>query len=124
MTRDARRQRGLQARDAGRRAEWVAALWLMLHGWSIVGFRTRTPEGEIDLIIRRGTVLAGVEVKRRRSIEEALDAVKPMQQQRLLRAIGGIAARRPSWRHLDVRLDLVAIAPGRLPIHVPDVWRP
>ncbi len=124
MTRAARRQRGLKARHDGRTAEWIAALWLMLHGWRIVGFRTRTPEAEIDLLIRRGHVLAGVEVKQRRTLDEALTAVTPRQQRRLLLAVGAIAARRPGWRNLDVRLDLVALAPGRLPRHLTDVWRP
>lgn len=124
MRRRSRRLRGLKARRDGRAAEWIAALWLMLHGWRIVGFRTRTPEAEIDLLIRRGNVLAGVEVKRRRTLDEALSAVTPHQQRRLLQAVAAIAARRPGWRGLDVRLDLVALAPRRLPRHLADVWRP
>ena len=118
-----RPSRGQLARREGRRGEWVAVVWLVLHGWRIVGFRVRTPQGEIDLLARRGRVLAVVEVKRRRTLEEALSALGPVQQQRLLRAAAALAAQRASWRDLDVRLDLVALAPGRWPVHVPDAWR-
>jgi len=119
----ARQIRGARARRAGHLAEWLAAAWLMLHGWRILGFRVRTPLGEIDLIARRGGVLAMVEVKRRASLDDALAAVGPIQQQRLARAASALCAQRPGWRDTDVRLDLVALAPGRWPVHVPDAWR-
>jgi len=120
---ETRRIRGGQARRRGRRGEWLAALWLLLHGWRIVGFRIRTSQGEIDLLARRGRVLAVVEVKRRRALDEALAAVGPLQQQRLARAASAVCAQRTGWRDLEVRLDLIALAPGRWPVHLPDAWR-
>lgn len=118
-----RQARGRRARADGRFAEWIAAFWLMAHGWRIVGFRTRTPYGEIDLLARRGQVLAAVEVKRRATLEAALEAVNPTQQQRLLRAAASLGASRAAWRGLGVRLDLIALAPGRWPCHLQDAWR-
>jgi len=119
----ARRQRGARARREGQAAEWLALVWLVLQGWRIVGFRLRTPHGEIDLAIRRGGILAIVEVKRRATLDEALAALRPDQQRRLRRAAEGLRARHPGWARLDVRLDLVAMAPGRWPVHVADAWR-
>jgi putative endonuclease len=119
---EARRTRGAAARLSGRRGEVLAALWLMAKGYSILGFRLRTPHGEIDLVARRGRVLAAVEVKRRASIEAALEAVSPNQRQRLRRAIRALAARRRGLENAEVRLDLMALAPGRLPRHIPDAW--
>ena len=119
----ARQIRGARARRDGRKGEWLAAAWLMLHGWRILGFRVRTPLGEIDLIARRGGVLAMVEVKRRSALDDALAAISPAQQLRLARAASALCAQRPGWRNADVRLDLVALAPGRWPVHVPDAWR-
>ncbi|WP_374575107.1 YraN family protein [Phenylobacterium sp.] len=119
---EARRVRGAAAREAGRRGEVWAALWLMAKGYRILGFRLRTPQGEIDLLAQRGRVLAVVEVKRRRTLEEALEAVGADQRGRLRRAGAALAARRPALRDAAVRLDLVALAPGRLPRHVPDAW--
>jgi putative endonuclease len=119
----ARRARGAAARLAGRRAEAWAALWLMLKGYRILGFRLRTRLGEIDLLAVRGQVLAVVEVKQRRTLAEALETVTLEQRERLRRAGQAIAARRPRLQNLTVRLDLVALAPGRLPIHSPDAWK-
>lgn len=45
----------------GRTRERIAAFWLRLHGWRIVGERVKTRRGEVDLIARRGRTLAFVE---------------------------------------------------------------
>ncbi len=117
-----RRLRGAKARQSGRRAEAWAALWLMLKGYRILGFRLRTRQGEIDLLAQKGAVLAVVEVKRRPALEDALAAVLPEQRDRLRRAGAAVAATRPRLKALAVRLDLIALAPGRLPQHCPDAW--
>ncbi len=118
----ARQARGLDARRSGRRAEWLAALWLMAKGYRILGLRLATPFGEIDLLAQRGHIMAVVEVKRRRTLEEALLAVGAVQQERLARAGANLAARRAPARDLAVRLDLIALAPGRWPRHIPAAW--
>ncbi len=118
-----RQARGAAARTAGRRAEVWAALWLMARGYRILGFRLRTPQGEIDLLAQRGRVLAVVEVKQRATLQAALEAVSEIQRERLRRAGRAIAARRPSLQNMAVRLDLIALAPGRLPVHAPDAWK-
>ncbi len=118
-----RSARGSAARSAGRRREILAALWLMLKGYRILGFRLRTAEGEVDLLALRGQVLAVVEVKSRATLAEALEAVTAAQRDRLRRAGRSIAARRPSLKRMNVRLDLIAIAPLSWPRHVTDAWR-
>ena len=121
--RNAQRQaRGTAARLSGRRAEVVAALWLMAKGYRILGFRLATPLGEIDLLAQRRGVLAVVEVKSRTSLEAALEAVTYEQRARLRRAGAHIAASRAGLREATVRLDLLALAPGRRPRHVLDAW--
>ncbi len=119
---EARRARGLAARLSGRRAEVLAALWLMAKGYRILGFRLRTPFAEIDLLALRGRVLAGVEVKTRMTLEGALAAVGADQRQRLRRALRFIAGKRRGLSGMTVRLDLMALAPGRAPRHIPDAW--
>ena len=54
------------AEKRGRGAETLAAVWLRLHGWRILARRARVPGGEVDIVARRGRVLAFVEVKARR----------------------------------------------------------
>jgi len=64
-----------------------------------------------------------IEVKRRTHLDTALDAVTPRQRDRLLRAARSIAARRPDLGDAAIRLDLMALAPGRWPRHIRDAWR-
>ncbi|MET5012204.1 YraN family protein, partial [Burkholderia pseudomallei] len=59
-----------QAEATGRRGERLAAWWLRLKGWTILDRRVRTPAGEVDLIARRGSLVAFVEVKTRKSAAE------------------------------------------------------
>jgi len=115
--------RGAAARLSGRRSEAWAAAWLMAKGYRILGFRLKTPQAEIDLLAKKGGVLAVVEVKSRTDIETALEAVSFDQRERLRRAGVTLAARRPGLAGCAVRLDLLALAPGRLPRHIPDAWK-
>jgi putative endonuclease len=115
-------ERGARARRDGGRAEWLAALLLMAKGYRILGMRLRTPQAEVDLAAVRGAVLAIVEVKRRRTLEEALLAVSPSQRERLRRAGLALAARLGRNKPAVVRLDLVALAPKRWPRHIADAW--
>lgn len=117
-----RSRRGRKARATGRRGEWLVALMLMAKGYRILGFRLRTPQSEIDLLALRRGVVAVVEVKRRATLEQALEAVTWTQRQRLLAAARNLVARAPSLAGLPVRLDLIALAPGRLPRHIPGAW--
>jgi putative endonuclease len=118
-----RQARGTAARLSGRRAEVLAALWLMAKGYRILGFRLRTPQAEIDLLALRGKVLAVVEVKQRTNLLIALETVTFDQRERLRRAGASLAAGRPSLAGASVRLDLIALAPGKLPRHIRDAWR-
>ena len=120
--RAARSKRGSDARRTGRSAEMLAALWLMAKGYRILALRLRTPQAEIDLLARRGRVLAVVEVKRRTSVAAALEAVTPLQRERLVRAARALASRRKSLAGLQVRLDLFALAPGAVPRHIAGAW--
>ena len=52
-------------------AETLAALLLRLKGYAIVARRYKTPVGEIDLVALKGRRLAFIEVKRRKTREDA-----------------------------------------------------
>ena len=112
-----RRDLGARSRRAGRMAEALAAGWLLLKGYQILGFRLKAGRGDIDILARRGRTLAVVEVKRRDTPEAALDSLAPDQRERLLRAAQGLVQRRRTLAGLDLRLDVIAFSPGRLPRH-------
>lgn len=118
-----RLQRRRRAQKWGLAAETWAALWLRLKGYRILARRERTPAGEIDLVARRGGVLVAVEVKARSSLEAAVSAVSTRQRLRIARALDLVAARDPALTHLGRRLDLIAMRPWRLPIHLMDLHR-
>lgn len=105
----------------GRRAETLAAWWLRLKGWRILARRVRTPLGEVDLIARRGRILAFVEVKARASNDSAGLALDEWRLRRVVAAAGALAHRyaRPGD---DLRIDAIFMVPGRLPQHVQNVW--
>ena len=109
--------------QSGRRAETAAALWLQLKGYRVLERRARTPACEIDLVVRKGRTLAFVEVKSRRTIDAAREAVTPDLRRRLEQAAHLWAGRRRNVGDLIWRFDMVLLAPGRLPLHVRDAWR-
>ncbi|MGH7028464.1 YraN family protein [Brevundimonas sp.] len=109
---------GGQSHREGHAAEWIAALWLMLKGYQILAFRLKGRGGEIDILARRGRTLAVVEVKRRRTIEAAILSLEPEQHGRLAAAGRAVARSRPALQGLDLRIDMVALAPGRFPRHL------
>jgi putative endonuclease len=45
------------------------------------------------------------------------------QRERLRRSAMAIVAGRPALKAATIRLDLGALAPGRLPRHIPDAWK-
>ena len=108
----------------GLAAEIAAAAWLALKGYRLLARRYRTPLGEIDLIIRRGGLVAFVEVKARPSHADALDAVGGAAERRIVRAADLWRAKHPDAAGLDLRYDMVLITPWRLPKHLPDAFRP
>ena len=119
MTRDTRRR----AYGRGRRAEVLAAWWLRLKGYRIVARGFRVAAGEIDLIARRGRLLALVEVKARPRLEQARAAILPRQRERIARAAEVFLQRYPGLADLDLRFDVVLLAPGRWPRHLTNAWQ-
>ena len=111
------------AEARGRKAERRAAWWLRLHGWRILGERLRVAAGEVDLVARRGRIVAFIEVKWRERPEDLDLAIDQYRLRRVAAAAEMLAPRfvRP---HDDIRIDVMLLAPGRLPRHLVHVWQP
>ncbi|MHC5307584.1 YraN family protein [Bartonella sp. LJL80] len=112
-------KRRKQAFLRGITAETRAAWFLRLKGFHIAARRFKTRHGEIDLIARRGNLVAIVEVKARPTLAEAMDAVGIVNSRRIEAAADIWLAQQADRNALDLRFDLVAVMPHRLPRHVP-----
>jgi putative endonuclease len=107
----------------GHAGERLAALRLMLSGYRILARRYRTKVGEIDLIARRGDVVAFVEVKRRAELAAGLEAVTPQARIRIRRAAELYLRRNPALAEHILRFDVMVITPWAWPRHIVDAWR-
>ena len=109
------------AERRGRGAETLACWYLRLKGWHILARRARVPGGEVDIVARRGRIVAFVEVKARPTRDEAGFALDDWRLRRVR-----VAAERLAPRYMrggdDVRIDAVLIVPRRWPTHLQNIW--
>lgn len=118
------------AHSLGRWGEHHAARFLERRGWTVVCRNYRFGRREVDLVVRRGAVLAFVEVKTRagEGFGQPTEAIT-WRKRREIEAVAAhfLATRAPS--QTQVRFDAVAVTllarggPVRVE-HVPDAWRP
>lgn len=117
-----------EAEQLGRTAEAACVLALRLRGWSVVATRFRPPRGqgagEIDIVARKGRVLAFIEVKARETEGDAAESLTPRQQQRIARAAEVFLAANPELADLDCRFDVMLVGRLSAPVHLEDAWRP
>ncbi|MEX2280933.1 MAG: YraN family protein [Gemmatimonadota bacterium] len=115
-----------QSHELGRRSETIAAEYLKQRGYAILERNYRVGHKEIDLIARRQTLIAFVEVKARAGAGyghplEAITWAKRREVAYVARV--WIAANGQS--EMTYRFDAIAIVwSGNLPLieHVPNAW--
>jgi putative endonuclease len=109
------------AENRGREGERRAAWWLWLRGWRILDRRVRTPAGEVDLVVRRGNLVAFVEVKTRAT---AADLDFAIDERRLARVAAAAEFLMPRYAGPgdDIRVDVILIAPRTPPRHIENAW--
>lgn len=110
-----------EAERRGRKSETLAAWYLRLKGWRILARRVKTPRGEVDLVARRGRIVAFVEVKWRRTAAELDLAIDHYRLRRVAAAAEAIAPRHVRAGD-DMRIDVLLLAPGRFPRHIVNAW--
>lgn len=114
----------------GRRGEMLAARILEARGWRILARNYRAGRREIDVVARRDTLLAFVEVKTRGgagfgSPQAAVTRLK----RREIEAVAVDFLARHVRDDVEVRFDVVAIRTGPsgrvvMVEHIEDAWRP
>ena len=110
---------------SGRMAETFAALLLRAKGYRVLETRHRSRIGELDIIARRRRLAVFVEVKLRRTLPDALQAITPASRRRIERAAEAWFVQRASTHGLDgMRYDIFALDRFFRFQHVRDAWRP
>ncbi len=118
---DARQIRGL----AG---EHAAMAYLTSCGWSVEAHRFKLGRHDLDLVVRRRSLVAFVEVKTRRSTVFGLAAeAVGWRKQRILGRVAELWLLRHGRPGDTYRFDLVSVTDagnGRMEVeHTPDAWR-
>ena len=108
--------------DKGVWAEKYAAGYLVAKGYKILETRYKTQYGEIDIIIQKGNVIAFVEVKARRSIDEALESITPKIRERIGNAAQYYLSQNDEAAFCDLRFDVIAIKPPLFLAHLDNAW--
>jgi putative endonuclease len=103
----------------GHLAEHVALALLVLKGYRLLARRYSASGGEIDLIVKRGDIIAFVEVKARDAMDQPLVAIEAQKRQRFSRAARAWISRNRWAAGKVLRADAVFVAPGRWPRHLP-----
>ena len=85
--------------------------------------RVKTKAGEVDLVARRPGLVAFVEVKVRRTAAELDHAIDEARLARVAAAAELLMARFAEPGD-DIRVDVLLLAPGRLPRHLENAWLP
>lgn len=111
------------AERKGREGEAQAAIWLSTQGWRILAERVKTPLGEIDLIARKGSLVAFVEVKWRKRPADLATAIDERRLARVAAAVECVAHEYVLDGD-DLRVDVILLAPGSHPRHIVNAWQP
>lgn len=110
----------------GKLAEFLARLWLHCHGYRILAANYRTGRGthagEIDIIALRRNTIIFVEVKKRSGLDKAAYAIRPAQQQRIIRGAEAFLQKHPAYQNCDVRFDAVLVSFPLWIRHIKNAW--
>jgi putative endonuclease len=113
----------------GMQGERIAIAFLTSCGWSVEAHRFKLGRHDIDLVIRKGSTVAFVEVKTRHSSSygTAVEAVHRRKQRDIAR-VASVWVLRHGRPDDEYRFDLIAVqnTGGGAPAveHIPDAWRP
>jgi putative endonuclease len=115
-------EKRIRAYRHGLFAETVAALLLRAKGNRILARRYKTPVGEIDLVALRGRRLAFVEVKQRRTVDDAGWALPTRARRRIVRAAQYWLSSHPDFAGHDIAFDVVLAAPWAWPRYIANAF--
>ncbi len=102
--------------------EYVSMLFFCLKGYRILRHRYKTHHGEIDLIVKRGSLVVFVEVKGRK-LDESFDyAVAPQTRRRIERAAEAFIQENIRFSTCELRFDVMFVKPFSFPKRIKRAW--
>jgi putative endonuclease len=110
------------AEKRGHKAETAALLLLRLKGYRLLARRFKSHLGEIDLIMRRGSTTAFIEVKARTTTDAAIIAVTTYQSKRIASAAALWMAKDKIAAQNFCRFDIVAVNAYFWPTHIENAF--
>lgn len=103
----------VERQQLGRDGEAAVAAWYRSHGWEVLAANWRCRDGEIDLVVGRGTTLVICEVKTRRSDRFGTGAeAVGVTKQRKVRTVARAFLAAHDVRAAVVRFDVAVVVPG------------
>ncbi|MDO7172287.1 YraN family protein [Mariniflexile sp. AS56] len=107
-----------QHNELGKKGEELAVEFLLKNGYDIIERNYRFDKAEVDIIAKKDSILAIIEVKTRSTVDfgNPQDFVKPKQIQRLVKAVDEYV----NLNRLDVevRFDIIGIVKQGKTFHV------
>ncbi len=111
---------------SGKWAEFLARMYLRIHGYQIVATNVitgrGTTAGEIDIVAKRGKCVVFVEVKKRKTLDDASYAIMARQQQRLVRGAQNYMRCHYEFKGYDCRFDAILVCLPFSIRHIKNAW--
>lgn len=110
----------------GKRAEFLARWYMILHGYSIIArnyiIGRGSTAGEIDFIAKRGRDIVFIEVKQRQTLDYAAYAISEKQKSRLIRGASCFMKNNPQYQGFNMRFDaILVVLPWQIK-HIKNAW--
>lgn len=114
---------GLSTYAKGVMGETAAAVYLTDAGMTELFRRYRSPYGEIDLIMQEKDTLVFVEVKVRERMDrtQALYAITPAKQRRMMDTVRWFLGEHPEYAERMMRFDAVTVTRDGI-LHLPNAF--
>lgn len=110
----------------GKYAETLACFYLKLKGYSILDRNhvtgRGTGAGEIDIIAKKKKTIVFIEVKKRKTIEDASYAISKQQQVRIINGAEAFLQKHQRYQNLDKRFDVILVSFPLKISHIKNAW--
>ena len=111
---------------SGKFSEFIARVYMRILGFSIIHKNfyvgKGTHAGEIDFIAKKGKQIVFVEVKKRKTLEEASYSISRKQQERIIMGAKVFLQKCPQYNFCEFRFDAILISSfGRIK-HIKNAW--